>query len=154
MNVLCGIIAICLCTFIGYYLSGRWTDRKIFYSDFLSFHNTLLKEIEFSKKSLPEIAETLSNDKDFNKYVKNIYFNEQGKILKFKYLTADENKFLEDYFLKIGKSNSQVENGFLNSLTDEIINKSSQSAVNEVKYKKLYIKIGFLLGLMLFILLI
>ena len=103
---------------------------------------------------MPEIAETLSNDKDFNKYVKNIYFNEQGKILKFKYLTADENKFLEDYFLKIGKSNSQVENGFLNSLTDEIINKSSQSAVNEVKYKKLYIKIGFLLGLMLFILLI
>lgn len=154
MNVLCGIIAICLCTFIGYYLSGRWTDRKIFYSDFLSFHNTLLKEIEFSKKSLPEIAETLSNDKDFNKYVKNIYFNEQGKILKFKYLTADEIKFLEDYFLKIGKSNSQVENGFLNSLTDEITNKSTQSAINEVKYKKLYIKIGFLLGLMLFILLI
>ena len=47
-----------------------------------------------------------------------------------------------------------MENGFLNSLTDEITNKSSQSAVNEVKYKKLYIKIGFLLGLMLFILLI
>lgn len=154
MNIVCGIIAIALSTFVGYYLSSKWTDKKEFYSDFLAFHSNALKEIEFSKKTLIEISSKFSEEKDFGKVLKSKLTTPNELNFKPKYLTEDEIKYLEDYFSALGKGDERSEANFLKGETEAISNKASEATLNEKKYKKLYLKIGFLLGLMIFIVLI
>ncbi len=154
MNVICGITAICLSTFLGYYLSGKWTDRKVFYSDLLNFHTKLVKEVEFSKKTLIDIAKEYKDETDFDKLLKNKYLDKNDSQFKLKYLSDEEKIFVENYLKDIGKTESQVENGYLLGMSEEIKNKATEAKSLEDKYKKLYIKVGFLLGLMLFIVLI
>ena len=57
-----------------------------------------------------------------------------------------------DFIEKIGKSDGKTQLDYLNNIEKSILSEYDKSCKNEEKYKKLYIKMGFLVGLVLLIL--
>ena len=149
MKFFLGIILLILSTFIGYIFSEKYVKRRIFYQNFHFFNTELQKEISFSKKSILELIDN-KNDNDFMLAVFN-YFNNNVSDFRLTYLKIEEIDFFKLYLNTIGggDNTSQLQN--LNVISLEIDKHLSEAENNEKKYKTLYVKIGFLIGLILLI---
>ena len=71
-----------------------------------------------------------------------------------KYIGSDEIEFFSDYIANVGGGDKISQNKFLENASDYLKEKCKSSDVEEKKFKKLYIKLGFLIGLVIFIVLI
>ena len=154
MNILCGILIIILCIFIGYMMSSKYTDKKIFYYNFSNFNNKLIKEVGFSKKTISQIINELNDNTDFYKQMVNVIINKKEFDFSCKYLTEDEKKYFTTYMLNIGKTDSTSESKFIEDVKENIDKKYKICEEDEKKYKKLYIKVWFFIGLMMLIILL
>lgn len=119
------------------------------------FNERLVNEVSYTKVPLPAFMEKYEFSGDFRKML------EERKAADFSaqisspaYLTADERKFLIDYFGMIGKSDAASQKTYLSSLRTEIEERKKNSDEAYKKYFALYIKLGFLAGLMLSILIV
>ena len=156
MKILCGIISIIICTFIGYRMSSKYSEKRKFYNSFSSFNKKLLYEVTFTKNSLVRILKNYNekND-DFICVLKNKYLlNAKQPAIKYKYLADDENEFFMQYVESIGTGDSESQSVFLTGADKYLDNRLSSSTENEKKYKSLYIKLGFMTGLVVFIILL
>ncbi|MDY6367941.1 MAG: hypothetical protein SPL13_05465 [Clostridia bacterium] len=150
MNVYFGVIGFILSTFIGYRLSVKFTQRKSFYNTFYNFNEKMLDEISFSSKSLLTLIEKESvNSNDF-------YVILQKKIIKSdynypQYLKPEDKIFFEEYEKLLGKSDKKSQNEFLTAKKNELLKLKTESEQEEKKYKNLYVKLGFLLGLVMLV---
>lgn len=149
MKIFLGIIIIILLSFVGYLLSNKLTKRKNYYKSFNNFNDRLKNEIGFSKNSLLNLFD---EENDFNNSLKLLLKGE--KINKISYLSKDESDFLIKYAKNIGKSDKNTQIDYINKCKDSIDKLYNESIENEKKYKTLYVKLGFLIGLIIFILLI
>ena len=150
MKVFLGIIILCLSTLFSNVLAGKFSFRKEFYNDFYNFNNMLKQEISYRQTTLVSLIKE-NNLTDFycvlRKYIESNEF-EFDKT----YLKKDEVEYFYNYLkiLGTGDKNSQIE--FLDKTNINILEKQKQSADDEKKYKVLYVKLGFLIGLILFVL--
>lgn len=153
MNVYIGVLILIICTFAGFRLSAKYTERKNFFTDFYSFNDKLINEVSFSQNSLLKIIEGEKNlNRDFGKCLYETINGEDKKPIK--YLKKEEYKIILEYVNKIGKSDRESQIVYLTS-EKKIIDEIRISAINEEKrFGKLYVKLGFLFGLIIFILLI
>ena len=71
-----------------------------------------------------------------------------------KYLNADESAFLHEYAATLGRGDYETENKKANVSLEKIKERKEKSVDDEKKYKPLLIKLGFLFGAIVFILLI
>lgn len=138
--------------FVGFVLSGKYSERKSFFEDFLFFHKHFKTEVSFTKKTVAEITETLKKDTDFYRLLSG-YFND-GTFIELKYLTEEENGFIKTYFSNIGVSDKYTQLEYYNSLNEKIENYTKTAQEDRKKYQPLYVKLGVLFGLIVFILLI
>jgi len=154
MNVLIGIIFICISTFVGHNISLKYVKRKKFYLDFNTFNKTLTTELNFSKSTLKSIFSNFENKNgDFYSYFSGLYDNENKKI-NLEYLSNDEKQFIKDYFLSISDADSETLKNYV-GLSGAKINDCLKLATNdEKKYRTLYLKLGFLIGLIALIVLL
>ena len=149
MRIFFGIFLIVLCTFIGYFFSSKYVSRKDFYIAFSDFNKKLIGEVMFLSETINSI---ISKEKGsiFIDNLKNVLINKK-EYEKIKYLSDDENEFFKEYINVIGKNDRKTETAILRDY-EISIDKSREEAVKSAeKYKKTYIKIGFLIGLMLMI---
>ena len=154
MKTFIGIIIILLSTIIGYNLSLKFDKRKKYYQDFCAFNKKLQTEISFTKASVVRIIENIDNKQgDFNLLINNLIFNMNYQI-NYNYLQKEEKEFILDYV----KSITDVDEITLKKYVETAIQKLNEDyvkAVNdEKKYKSLYVKLGFLFGLIVFIIII
>jgi len=75
---------------------------------------------------------------------KNLLFNKG-------YLTNDEKKNLFQYVETVCKGDNNLQIAYLKSVNEHIETKRSNAVEEELKYKKLYIKLGFLMGLIVLV---
>ena len=78
----------------------------------------------------------------------------QAEKYDFDYLTDDEKKFLGDYFRMVGGSDAASQKTYLSALRKDIEERRSASGEIYKKYFALYLKLGFLAGLVLVILIV
>ena len=152
MRLLLGIILLIICVFIGYIKSNKYYLRKTFYIDFVNFNNTLKEEVFFRQGTIIDLLKKENSKNDFYKelnavFIKNEKFNDA-----FSYLDKDEITYFKDYVNKIGAGDNAVQIKFLEGVSEQVEKKQNQSFLDNDKYKKLYIKLGFFIGLILFIL--
>lgn len=152
MNILRGLLALVVCTLIGYYKSLRYVKISSFYQSFYLFSKKITAEISFSKKSIVEIANELTEKNDFNLCVKKFYI--ENSFCAYKYFDNDENNFLRLYLHSVGDSDRDSQIKSLSHFQKELEEKVNFANENLRKYKTFYIKIGFLVGLILLIMLI
>lgn len=143
MNLFFGVLLLFISTIVGYYLSLKFVKKREFYENFSSFNKTFTSEVGFSQKTLKDIISKFDND--FYNFLKN---NINGsKDFSLKYLSEEEMTFAKTYANSIGVGDKHSQLEFLKSITTEIDNRLKVSIENEKKYKNLYVKLGFLTGL-------
>ena len=156
-----GIGIVCLCTCFGYLLASSYRNRKHFYRQLSDFNERFLNEIAYYKRPLAQFI---------SKYRYTGYFQEVLQVFlsqlsnptmqigidfkQLQFLKKEESDFLGDYFQMLGKGDSSSQKSYFNAMKDEIKKRYTAAESEYKKYGDLYIKLGFLCGLFLLILII
>lgn len=153
MRFLLGIALLILSIFLGLKFAEKYTLKSKFYANFYQFNKLLKSEISFGQTTIMNIANSLKNNSDFvvclNEYLENKKFNFDKK-----YLSLEEKDFFKIYLSNIGIHDKATQMDYIAGVDGRIEEYYSNAKNDEKKYKTLYIKLGLLFGLMLFIILI
>lgn len=109
------------------------------FAELYEFNEQLILTLKFSRSSIEKIAEPY-------KYVSQII---DGKEL----LSGDDGQFLKDYILNLGKTDALSQVDYLNERKIFLKKYKEESFADYKKYSSLYIKIFFLIGVMVAVLL-
>lgn len=155
MNAFLGFIALIVSTYLGYCFSKKFDKRKSFYLEFNEFNKKIKNEISYSQNTIYHILNLKNkNQSDFYNCVTSVIINKLPFNFDKNYISLDEKDYFNDYILNIGNGDRVSQLDFLAS-TSEYLKEKCKSSDEEVKkYKKLYVKLGFLIGLIIFIVLI
>lgn len=154
MNIVFGIVCIIISTYLGYYLSKKYVKRRDFYYCFNNFNKDLKVQVGFSKNSIKKIYENIKEkDNDFYKKM-GTYFNSNNENCDLRYLRAEENKYLDLYFNSITNIDDKTLLKFIETNEKKIIDCYENAVNDEKKYRSLYIKIGFIVGLIAMVILL
>lgn len=147
MKLFFGIICCLICTVFGFVLSDKFVKRNKFFKDFLNFNKKLISEVSFGQKKLSDIMKDFSCDGDFKKAISKFCPN---TVLP-KYLNEEEKALLIDYVNGVGKKDKDTQLKELAEINTKLTELSEQTEKDLKKYKPLYIKLGFLTGLAILI---
>ena len=153
MNLWVGVLSLIFCTFSGYRLSIKYVNRRKFFADFYAFNEKMINEVSFSQKSILTVAEEERGlNRDFGRSFYDKINDDEN--INLKDLNDEEKNLFNEYVNNLGKSDRESQLTFL-SAEKKIIDELRISTVNdEQKYGKLYVKVGFLFGLVIFVALI
>lgn len=156
-KIILSVLAIIVCTFVGYKMSEKYTLRSELFDDFYRFNREMINQLTYFKRRIPEIISNFSCKNQFlillNEYKD--YINGKDLSLdKFWYLSIDEKELITAYFVLLGKSDALSQLNNLNSYNEKLKNLATDTINEEKKYKKLYVKLGFFAGLSVFVLII
>ena len=138
--------------FIGYLFSIRYGQVRDFWDKFGGWHKKIKSEIAFSQNSLLEIFGGNKKADVFSDYATE-YVRSKNKPNRLNFLSNEETEFLNKYLQNLGTTDKDSQLNFLNSVEPELVS-FTQIAEKKCKtYRPLYVKLGFLFGLIIFILL-
>lgn len=150
------LLALCIVAFgmgMGYLAAGKWRARKNFYTQFYLLHERYLNELDYMRRPLGEFLHENSYTGDFKKLLQQFEENRTVKI-DFRYLTKEEWKETEAYFLTLGKGDSFSQKGYFSAQTAQLAQKRDKSMKDMKARGELYLKLGLLAGLAAVILII
>jgi len=151
MKLIFGFLLISLSVYLGKIYSSKYTKIRMFYEDFFEFNRTLINKVSFSNNSILRIINEDNNDSCFYMIAKK-YLIEHDNAVELDFINLDEINYLKRYLSEIGASDRNNQIKFLNTIDVEVKDKLNLAIDNEKKYKTLYIKLGFLFGLIIFVL--
>lgn len=128
-----------LTTSIGTFLSANKKKRMQIFGELYEFNEQLILTLKFSRASMEKIAKPY-------KYVSDVL---DGKEL----LKGDDEQFLKDYTLNLGKTDALSQVDYLNERKILLKKYKDESFADYKKYSSLYVKIFFLIGVMAAVLL-
>ena len=126
-------------TSIGPILSANKKKRMQIFYELYEFNEQLILTLKFTRASIEKIAEPF-------KYVPDII---DGKEL----ISGDEGQFLKDYIQNLGKTDALSQVDYLNERKLLLKKYKDESYSDYKKYSSLYVKIFFLIGVMVAVLL-
>lgn len=150
------ILYICIVlflTYIGYFLSGKYRYAKNFYIQWVKFHQNFLTEMDYIRRPLKEVITKVQMEGDFAEFLKE-YEKNHDWTEKIDFLSKEENEFLREYFYFLGRSDYLTQKEYFSACTKKLNELREKSEQDAVRYTDLYIKLGFLLGLIIVILLV
>lgn len=154
MNIILGILGLIVSTYIGYIYSKKYTDRKKFYKDFFYFNKNFYNQVSFSQNSLIKVIREKDDNSYFNTLLKEIIINNNENIKLSDNLLKEDEDFFKEYVYNIGKSDYDTQKKYLSEMDSIILKKMTEAEENEKKYKKVYLKLGITIGLIILIILI
>lgn len=126
-------------TLLGVFLSAGKKKRSAVFSELYEFNEQLLINLKYSRKPLSEVA------KDY-KYVPAVIGGE-------KVLGGNDASFISDYTAGLGKSDAMSQIDYLNDRKSALSKLKDESFADYKKYGSLYVKIFFMVGVLMAILL-
>lgn len=156
-KIILSVLAIVVCTFVGYKMSEKYSLRSEFFNDFYRFNREMINQLTYFKRRIPEIISNFSCKNQFSILLDEYkeYINGKNLCLdKFWYLSLEEKELITAYFVLLGKSDATSQLNNLNSYNEKLKNLTTDTVNEEKKYKKLYVKLGFFAGLSVFVLII
>ncbi len=124
---------------IGVFLSANKKKRMAVFAELYEFNEELLLNLKFTRAPVAEIAKKY-------KFMPDIL---GGKQL----LEGEDGDIIRDYAKNLGKSDAISQIDYLNDRKSVLSKRREESAETYKKYSSLYIKIFFLLGVLLAVLL-
>ena len=157
-----GLAIVAICSLLGYVLSSKYRQRKQFYVQLRMFNERFLHEISYYKRPLGEFIAKYTYQGQFDEVLHDFYkqlaTQKQRHIsfdfAEYTFLQKEEHVFLEDYFQMIGKGDSSSQKVYFSSMKEEIQKRCTTAETEYKKYGDLYIKLGFLCGLFILVLII
>lgn len=128
-----------LTTSIGVFLSASKKRRMQVYSQLYEFNEQLLLNLKFSRQTIDKIAQNFS-------LIPKLMCGEER-------LGGQDGDIINDYFTNLGKSDAMSQIDYLNERKAILLKYRDESLSNYKKYSSLYIKIFFMLGVLMAVLL-
>lgn len=158
-----GILIVVFTAFCGYILSKKYRRKKLFFAQFYEFNERFLTEITYARRPLGDFFLSDSYKGEFGKlaekFFQDIQKNENIYAVlqtdgEYAFLTKEEKAFVGDYFSMLGKGDSASQKAYFSNRKDGLAKLKSQSETACKKYGDLYIKLGFLCGLLILVLIL
>jgi len=108
------------------------------FSELCEFNDQLILNLKFEKKPLDKVAQSY-------KYVPTAL--KGGKVLEGK-----DGEVISDYFVNLGKSDAISQIDYLNGRKELLAKYREESQISYKKYSSLYVKIFFMIGVLMAIL--
>ena len=157
-KIVFGVLIICVCVYTGYKLTQKYSKRKNFFFSLKDFNRKMISEVSFSKINLLKIIDETDYKNEFSIYLKgfkNYLLN--GEKIDRKYLwflTEDELREIDYYFSNLGKTDKETLIVYLKKSDEKFLDYFEKSEIEYKKYGGLYVKMGFLCGIMIFVIII
>lgn len=162
LKFLSGIAIIAFTTLCGYLLAKKYRRRRLFFSQWKEFNERFLSEISYYRRPIQQFIGNFSYQGEFERllqaFLQRLQTPERVEELTegvdFAFLKAEEKRVVEDYFLMLGKGDSASQKAYFSSIKDTLSKLQGEAEESSKRYGDLYIKMGFLCGLLLLILII
>ena len=158
-----GIAIVAFTSLCGYLLANKYRQRKLFFKQFNEFNERFLNEIAYYRRPIKEFLSVYSYQGEFNDLLTALFSAIKNKaptesifaeLSKYSFLKEEEKRTVEDYFFMLGKGDSASQRGYFSSLKTTLAELEKESFQTAKRYVDLYVKLGFLCGLLFLILLI
>lgn len=157
-----GIAIVAFTSFCGFLLARKYRQRKQFFTQLRDFNERFLTEINYYRRPLKEFASKYVYKGEFRLLLQEYFrgIDESFRALRvlessdFSFLKKDEKSFVADYLQSLGKADSSSQKAYFSSVKDTLGKLYTEATENCKKYGDLYIKLGFLCGLLILILII
>ena len=138
---------------LGYLLSAKYRESSDFWDRFSFWHKKIKASVSFSQDPLPEIFNG-ENDNDAFFRIAKEYIENKTLSDKLSFLSKAEKDFLIKYLQALGTTDKNSQLNFLNSMENELETFRLSAETKNKRYRPLFVKLGFLAGLIVFILII
>ena len=125
-------------TTLGVFLSANKKKKALVFSELCEFNEQLIMNLKFNKSPLYDVAQKF-------KYMPVAL--KGGKVLDGK-----DGEVVSDYFVNLGKSDAMSQIDYLNGRKEMLAKYRDESQSNYKKYSSLYVKIFFMLGVLMAVL--
>lgn len=157
LKIIIGIAVILFTSFCGYLLSKKYLERKNFYTRLSEFNIRFLSELSYRKRPIKTFLDECEYKGPFREVLeeyKRSLSGEETDFLSFRFLSKEESLFLTDYFSMLGKGDSVSQKNYFTAENARIEQYLKEADLNAKRYGDLYVKLGFLLGLAILILIV
>lgn len=158
LKFLLGVAIVALTSFIGYLLAKKYRQRKDFFLQFYEFNERFLTELAYRRRPIREFVSSYAYRGDFNfllvEFFSGIEERDAFDLPDLTFLSKEEKSFIFDYFSMLGRGDSLSQKGYFSSVKETLSSHVKSSANACKRYGDLYIKLGFLCGLLILILII
>lgn len=163
LKFLLGIAIVAFTSFCGYLLAKKYRQRRLFFSQFREFNERFLSEIAYYRRPIREFAAGYSYRGEFNDLLGDFFDGIDDRspnaraftdFPAYGFLKTEEKSIVEDYFLMLGKGDSASQKGYFTAVKDTLNKLQTESETACKRYGDLYVKIGFLCGLLILILIV
>lgn len=129
----------------------------------LIFNERFLSELTYFRRPIQEFVSSYAYRGEFLQLLydyfhlnkkKNISLQEILKKETYSFLKPDDKAIVFNYFSMIGKADSVAQKNYFTSMKETLKLAEAEAIKNNKKYGELYVKLGFLIGLLIVILII
>lgn len=157
-----GVALIAFTTVCGYLLSRKYRERKLFFRQFREFNDRFISEISYFKRPIEDFVAAYAYQGEFDNVLQRFFLGlkddssaENGLDLSDQTFLSDaEKQLVFDYFLMFGKGDSLSQKNYFSAVKERLSKLEANADAEAKRYGDLYIKLGFLCGLLLLILLV
>lgn len=162
-KVVLGIIVVCFTTYCGYVFAKKYRRRKDFFLQMNGLNELFLSEISYYKRPMKEFLSGYPYTGDFAELIGEFLSfleedSEKEKLFDFfeeiAFLKTDEKRFVRDYFLMLGRGDSLSQKSYFSSVKGTLSGYKTSSEEESKRYGDLYVKLGFLFGLAVLVLIV
>ena len=157
-----GVAIVAFTTFCAYVLAKKYRKRMLFFQEFYTFNERFLSEIAYYRRPIKEFIGLYAYQGEFADFLADVFAEREGNtqigavLLEgdYDFLKEEDRKTVEDYFLMLGKGDSASQKGYFSSIKERLFALRNEAEKDAKRYGDLYIKIGFLCGLLILILIV
>ena len=152
LKLLIGISSIIFSVKIGVDLAKKDKNTYQFFNSLINLCDKIISDLSYKKSNIDSLLSTKFQSIELNDMLNNYVKNK--KLVLPSFVSIDERFLIEDIFSSLGKvdSASQIKN--LEAYKIELIKITNEKYVKYKKFNTLFIKLGFISGLLVFILVI
>lgn len=163
VKFLLGVAIVAFSSYCGFVFAKKYRKRKLFFGQLKEFNERFLSEISYYRRPIGEFATAYFYKGEFQDFLQT-YFAEIDELSQnlektvafddCEFLNDEEKSVITDYFKMLGKGDSASQKLYFSAAKERLV-KMQASAENDCKkYGDLYVKLGFLFGLFVLILMI
>lgn len=158
----CGVTIVGFCSFCGYLLAKKYRQRKAFFVQLKVFNDRFLSEVAYYRRPLRAFIASYTYKGEFDKVLRQFVecLEKEGCLQTFSlendlhFLQKEYLQSVENYFYMLGRGDSSSQKTYFSSMQDSLAAWSRSADETCKKYGDLFVKLGFLCGLLLLILII
>lgn len=163
VKFLLGIAVVAFTSLCGYFLAQKYRRKQLFFRQLYVFNERFLSEISYYRRPLLDFATKYRYKEEFGELLRIFFYGLEKKNYSLKsaldkpeyaFLDVEEKTLLDDYFSMLGKGDCTSQKCYFSSMCDLLKKKQQETEETCKKYANLYVKIGFLLGLLILILIL